>query len=522
MPQDGRVPHRFLSGRLPLTGWSISTSFLPVYTGRMASNRKQSLRTLLLKHEIALLFLVVATGVLSGAATYYWQQTSAESMRLNNLIYITEQIRGELFRQIQEVIRARIMEDPQAIALYQEYSREIGRDFNQLRRNSATRNEDIAVQGMQKSYREIQADMNKITNDPYAFNYMERMKILDPGFSQRMVARFETEYKQFKELLLRKHDALEATRERWIRLAPYVIPSIILIALILVLYTRRVLNREFVEPVAAVKEGATVMSRGDLKHRIPETGVLEISEIATSLNRMAGDLEMSRDALVASEKQAALGALVPVVAHNIRNPMASIRATAQMLDGVSNEEEIDEGRVAIIETIDRLERWVNALVSYLHPLEPTLRKCRASGILDAAESVLQSKLQEKAVGVERVNWHEDIELDVDPDLMEQAVSGILANAVEASPAGGTVKVIFDHGEDSFIIRIRDNGSGMPFMPDPGNLEPGPTTKRYGTGLGIPIAFKICRSHGWELRFRKPETGGTEAEIVVPLKAQTEA
>lgn len=487
----------------------------------MARIRKHSLKALLLKHEIALLFLVVSTGLLTGVATYFWQQTSAESMRLNNLIYITEQIRGELFRQIQEVIRARIMEDPQAIALYQEYSREIGRDFNQLRRNSMSREEDIAVQGMQKRYREIQADMNKITNDPYAFNYMERMKILDPGFSQRMVARFETEYKEFKELLLQKHEALESTRERWIRLAPYVIPAIILIALILVLYTRRVLRREFVEPVAAVKEGASVMSRGDLKHRIPETGISEISEIAASINRMAADLETSRDALVISEKQGALGALVPVVAHNIRNPMASIRATAQMLEGEAESEEIDEGREAIIETIDRLERWVNALVSYLHPLEPTLKKCRASDMLDAVESVLQSKLQDKNVRIERVNWHEDIELNVDPDLMEQAISALLANAIEASPADGTVRVIFHRDGDFFKITIRDQGGGMPFIPDPYNLEPGPSTKRYGTGLGIPIAFKICQSHGWELKFSTVDAEGTEAEIIAPLKSDAE-
>jgi len=124
---------------------------MDVYTTWVPSIRKQPLKNLLLRHEIAFLCLVISTGLLTGLATYYWQQTSAESMRINNLIYVTEQIRGELFRQIQEVIRARVMEDPRAVALYRQYSREIERDFNQLRRNSATRGEDIAVQGMQKS-----------------------------------------------------------------------------------------------------------------------------------------------------------------------------------------------------------------------------------------------------------------------------------------------------------------------------------------------------------------------------------
>ena len=263
----------------------------------MASAHKQSLRRLLLSHEIALLLLVVVTGLLTGAATYFWQQTSAESVRINNMSYITEQLRGELFRQIQEAIRARVLEDPRAVKLYSEYSRQIGRGFNQLRRNSVSHEEDLAVQGMEKSYREIQQDMNKITTDPYAINYVQRMKILDTQFSQRMVARFENNYQEFKLLLSRKHEALEKTREYWIHLAPALIPAIIVIAVILVIITRRTLHREFVEPVATVKEGASVMSSGNLQHRIPEEGVTEIAEIAASLNRMAADLEASRGAV---------------------------------------------------------------------------------------------------------------------------------------------------------------------------------------------------------------------------------
>lgn len=489
----------------------------------MAFRRALSLKRLLLTHEVALLMLVVVTGLLTGAATYFWQQTSAESVRLNNMTYITEQLRGELFRQIQEVIRARILEDPRAVKLYQEYSHQIGRGFNQLRRNTMTHEEDLAVQAMEKSYREIQLDMNKITSDPYAVNYAERMKILDPQFSQRMVAKFENNYQDFKDLLSRKHAALERTRERWIHLAPVVIPAIIVIALVLVFITRRILHREFVKPVGTVKEGASVMSRGDLQHRIPENGVTEIAEIAASVNRMAADLAASRDALVETEKQAALGALVPVVAHNIRNPMASIRATAQMLEDPADKEELRESGEAIIQTIDRLERWVNSLVSYLHPLQPSFRTMKAGEMIEAVQDILRPKLQEKRLRVERVNWHEDMTLRVDPDLMEQALSGLLANAIEASPPGSSISVTFARAPGRFTISIRDRGSGIPFSPEPRNLGPGPTTKRYGTGLGIPVAYKICQTHGWELKFETPEQGGTEVKIVVPVKdGETEA
>ena len=57
---------------------------------------------------------------------------------------------------------------------------------------------------------------------------------------------------------------------------------------------------------------------------------------------------------------------------------------------------------------------------------------------------------------------------------------------------------------------------QPFEPKPGNLEPGPSTKRYGTGLGIPIAFKICQKHNWKLDFKTIEGKGTKVTITAPI------
>lgn len=482
----------------------------------MKPERRRSLRNLLLVHEIAFLFLVAVTGLLSGLYTYFWQKTSTEAVRLNNLIYLTEQIRGQLFRQIQEVIRARVLEDPRALQVYSEYSRSISRDFNQLRRNSVSRDEDEAIQSIQVAYREIQNDMNQIFEDPYSINLVMRMRILDPRFAERMVGRFESGYGELKALLSRKHDMLDRIRERWTRFAPVAIPGIFFIALLIVLMTARIMRTGFVAPMATVKEGAAVISRGRLDHCIPVQGVQEVREIAESINRMARDLSASRDALVQSEKQAALGALIPVVAHNIRNPLASIRATVQVLDDIKDRNELQQSRAAIIETIDRLGRWVNALVSYLHPLQPNYRNVSASHLVDAALAVLKRKLDDKSIRVVRENWEADTQLQMDPDLMEQAIAGLLANAIEASPRSGTLKIAFRNEGGRFLIRIHDSGPGIPFEPAARDLEPGPSTKRYGTGLGIPIAFKICQNHGWDLSFRAGPEDGTTVTLSAPL------
>lgn len=481
------------------------------------SARRMSLKNLLLVHEIAFLFLVLVIGLLTGLSTYYWKQTAAESVRINNLIYLTEQIHGDMFRQIQVVMRGRLLEDPQAEKSYREYSRRINEHFNQLRRNSEDHEEDIAVQALQKSYREIQQDMNQISTSPYTIGSGGQIKILDPRFFNYMVSEFDRQYKSIKDLLLMKQSQIEKTSEEWIRLAPILIPVSTLIAVLLVLTARRILRNGFVKPMAAVMEGASFISRGDLEHRIPEKGVTEVSDLAASINRMAGDLAKSRDALIESEKQAVLGTLIPVVAHNIRNPLASIRATVQVMDDTPDQNELRESKLAIIETIDRLGRWVNALVSYLHPLKPNIRPASATALIEAALTVLKPKLEEKNLHIKKAGWDRDMELKADPDLMEQALSVLLANAFDASPESGTVTVAFEKRSDRFEIHVRDTGPGLPFIPDPGNLEPGPSTKRYGTGLGIPIAFKICQAHGWELKFNSSENKGTDVVITIPLQ-----
>ena len=480
----------------------------------MAQAHKRSLSHLLLVHEVAFLFLVAVTGLLSGLSAYFWQKTSTESVRINNSIYLSEQLRGELYRQLQEVPSARWSGDD-ALEVYYEYSRRIGRHFNQLRRASLTRDEDEAVQGLQLAYRKIQIEIYRVFGNPEISDGEPGLDILDLRNAQAMFNEFEESYLDLKALYTQQLQELEQTIELWTRYAPILIPIVFLVAVVIVMFTSRIIRNSFVRPMATIMAGATEISRGDLDHKIPEQGVNEVAELAGSINRMAGELKTSRDALVEHERQAALGSLVPVVAHNIRNPLASIRAAAQVLDDVENEAELREGKQAIVDTIDRLGRWVNALVSYLHPLQPVFTDISIVTLLDAALELLQGKISEKGMVVRREYRNLSSTLKVDPDLMEQAVYGLMANAIEASPDGAELLISAAEDEESVTIGIRDYGPGLPFRPEPGNLEPGPSTKRFGTGLGIPIAFKICQSHGWNLAFEVIENAGTLVKITAP-------
>jgi len=481
-------------------------------------NRPGSLGKLILLYELIFLSLVLLTGLLVGLSAYTWNSSAAESLRLNRLLHLGGRSRGELSRQVQQMIRARALEEPTAVEAYLGHSRTIDELFNRMRSVAADRAEQEVVQKLQVHYRVLQQDMNKVLEDPYNFEATRRIRMLDPRFAGTMIGTFEALYKDFRLLLIRRIEHQQALRNRWTRAVPVVVPVVLIIGVLLVLYSRRMLQHGFVQPMQRLIQGAGLIRGGDLEHRIKPGGVDEVNALAQAINRMSADLASSRDALMQKERDAALGALVPVVAHNVRNPLAGIRALAQVLDGSEDRRELGETRQAIIDTIDRLERWVSALVSYLHPLRPQLRAVEAQRLLQAPLELLGDKLEAKDIVLRCHGWEQGVRLQADPDLAEQAMYGLLANAIEASAGGAELVVGMRHNGDEVELYIQDQGCGLPFDPKATELTPGPTTKRFGTGLGIPVAFKICQVHGWRLQFQRPPQGGTRVSVTAALTA----
>src|SRR5690606_9046843 len=176
------------------------------------------------------------------------------------------------------------------------------------------------------------------------------------------------------------------------------------------------------------------ISAGKLTHKASETGAEELVTLSTAINHMADELSISQQALVRTEKQAAQGLLVPMLAHNIRNPLASIRAIAQVADGSNLDKDTRESLRDIINTVDRLERWTGALHAYLHPLRPQPNQSRLSQITQGALMPLQQKLKGKSIQLVLPDWEKaDDYVYTDEHLLEQAFYNLILNAVDAAP-----------------------------------------------------------------------------------------
>lgn len=469
------------------------------------------LKSLLLVHELIFLFLVVLAGGVGGYGIHLWRAASLESVRISQLTEEIQQTRGDLYRQMKELFDARFLADPQAQDEYDSYTLRIETHFDRLKTIANGNDEFTVIANMHSAYQQFVTETRSILDTSTSPDSTSLEKKFNTDLELQIFRHYESVTSMAESLLADKQKRVLANLMQADQRAGILLAIPVVLGVFLLLFSRTFLHRAFVRPIAAILRATQEIRQGKLQQRVPEAGAAELAHLASAINHMADELVRSQEALLRSEKQAAQGALVPVLAHNIRNPLASIRATAQAADDPGLDADTRESLSGIIHTVDRLERWTGALLAYLHPLKPQFEPTTLQALVNGAIAPLETKRQEKKIAI-AIDGCENIRVQADVPLMEQAIYNLLLNALDASPASSCITI---HGylqTDSVTLEIQDQGPGMLFTPEFHSLSPGPSTKRFGTGLGIPFAFKICDAHGGQLSFTPRSGGGTVATV----------
>ncbi|HSH71948.1 MAG TPA: HAMP domain-containing sensor histidine kinase [Methylophilaceae bacterium] len=479
---------------------------------------QKSLNDLLLIHELAFILLVVLAGAAGAIGIQLGDKSSLESQRINSLVQEIQQTRGDLYRQMKELFDAYFLADPEAEGEYHAYTVSVQKHFTKLKELTVGTEEKAAIKELNDSYDAFVTETSVVFSMRHKFTNESIEKTLNSDLESTIFKRYEVVSTRTEGLLAVKQKELQQRLEEAKRISIALLAIPIILATILLLFSRVFLKRAIVKPIGELLHATTEISAGRLEHKAPEEGAAELATLSQAINHMAEELARSQEALIKTEKQAAQGLLVPMLAHNIRNPLASIRATAQVADNNQLDEETRESFLDIISSVDRLERWTGSLLAYLHPLKPQPNATSLRQIIDGSLVPLQQKLREKSIELELPAWEKhDDSMHTDEHLLEQALYNLLLNAIEAIPSHSKLEIHADIAQDSLRILIADRGPGMPFTPDPHAVSPGPTTKRFGTGLGIPFAFKVCEALAGSIQFRAREGGGTLIEIELPRK-----
>jgi len=475
-----------------------------------------SIQGSLLLHELSFVVLILVTASVGIVWAFAWQKSSEESLRLTAMNSHVQNVRGELYRQLKEVFDASFLSDVDAADEYDLYTRRINSFMQDLQLLAVDTQELEAANQIAVAYNRFHNETNKLLTPT---NLTQQQKhLLDKQLEQYTFSELEAAFSGFEGLLQDKQRVLAENRQKWVSHITLLAPVPVLLAITLLLFSRRYVKNNVVRPLASVMQGARRISKGDLQHKIPHRGVDDLTRLADAINAMADELASNRDKLIEAKKQAALGELVPLVAHNIRNPLAGIRAASQVTQGETADPMIQDALRDIIIAVDRLERWVTSLLTYLHPLKPHFSSQKLIQVTDNALSLIELQLKDKQLALSRVGWQADAcQIPVDTNLMEQTLFNLVQNAIEASPNESDIKLIYQQQPDKVILTIKDQGKGMKFDPVSEQVTDG-EAKRLGCGLGIPFALKVIKQHGGQLDYSNAEAGGTNVTITLPRKS----
>jgi signal transduction histidine kinase len=238
-----------------------------------------------------------------------------------------------------------------------------------------------------------------------------------------------------------------------------------------------------------------------------------------------------------SDRLASLGTLSAGMAHEIKNPLVSIKTFAQLLPERYQDSDFRETFSSLIgHEIDRIDSLVNQLLRFARPAKPVLKPMHVHDVLEKSLMLVAHRLYQKDIKLAR-SWKADVDtIRADADQLEQVFLNFFLNAMDAMKQGGELTVSTEirakdwtrprsssngHGNEVLRITVRDNGEGIRKEDIPHVFDPFFTTKDYGTGLGLSVVHGIIEEHGGEIEVESEVAKGTSFHIVLPLVRFTE-
>ena len=239
------------------------------------------------------------------------------------------------------------------------------------------------------------------------------------------------------------------------------------------------------------------------------------------------------DALVESERMATLGRLVRTIAHEVRNPLGSIRLGTQLLQhsdiefgsqvGTSSENdqlsqnEINEYTGIIIKEVDRLNRFIEQLLTFSKPTMEVVKQSDIHQLLDNSLAICRPELELRATTV--ITQYSDCpEVNVNEDGITQVLLNLFYNAIEAMDTEGVLTIQTEYVPETGIVhvRVQDDGPGISPEDIPMLFDPFYTTKQKGTGLGLYISQKILAEHRGNIEVDANLEVGTAFVMSLPV------
>lgn len=222
-----------------------------------------------------------------------------------------------------------------------------------------------------------------------------------------------------------------------------------------------------------------------------------------------------------NERLAAIGAVAAGLAHEIRNPLASVSGSVELLaNSIGADADAERLLKIVLKETDRLDALIRDFLVFARPAPPDRRYFDVRQVVQEVVEVF--KHDPRAADREMLVQGEPLRISADESQLRQVILNLLVNAVQASPPGQPVTVavgVDDEGRAS--IEVHDQGEGIDPATLPHIFDPFFTTKSRGTGLGLALVHRIIEGHGGHVDVTSDAETGTTFRIAIPLDSQAE-
>lgn len=240
------------------------------------------------------------------------------------------------------------------------------------------------------------------------------------------------------------------------------------------------------------------------------TGYICIFQDITELKNLEAELKHK-------ETLAAIGELSANMAHEIRNPLASLKGSIEMLkEGTLTKDHSEKLMKIALSEMDRLNKIITDFLTYSRPKEPEFFRFDLHAMLDEIIELIKSATMNTDTITIKKDFSGMNMIMADPQKLHQVFLNLGMNAIESMPAGGEVAISTRNLKDAVLISVKDTGTGISRENLKDIFFPFFTTKDKGTGLGLAIAYRIIEGHNGKITVKSVPGQGTTFAVVLPV------
>lgn len=294
----------------------------------------------------------------------------------------------------------------------------------------------------------------------------------------------------------------------------YIFTSIIIAVFIFTVFTFRYITR----PLERLQEATKSLSSGDLSVTVPESKYSPLAELILSFNSMVKELEISRNKLVAAEKETVWREMARVMAHEIKNPLTPLQLTTErlqlkLLESPESVIKILPKSIEVIkEEIDGLKRLTVEFSEFARLPKSNLVK------FDLTKLIAEVITPYQATNTINFSRTQELFIFADKFQIRQVLVNLIQNSIQASEKEAKVTITTKLGDDQFIhVEVSDEGKGIPEDEISKIFEPYFSKRKKGTGLGLAIVKKIIEQHDGQISVTSQMNVGTTFLIKLPIQ-----